>query len=238
MTPNTSPVAFITGASGNLGAAVARSFLAAGWRIALPDRAHDRLERLFPEIAGSPDHVLLGGIDLSDVPSVQGAVDTAIARLGSVNVLVNAVGAWRGGPPLHEAQLSDWEFLHNANVIPTLLTCRAVIPHFLARGSGAIVNIAARGGLHGEAGNAAYSATKSAVLRLTESLSAELKAKGVNVNALLPATIDTPQNRAAMPGADYSKWVAPEAIADVVLFLSSPAARAIHGAAIPVYGTG
>jgi len=238
MNSKDTPVAFITGASGNLGAAAARAFLAAGYRLALPDRADDRLSKAFPELANSADHALLGGVDLGDEESVKVAVDTTIKKLGRIDVLVNAVGAWRGGKPVHETPLADWEMLHAANVFPTLLSCRAVAPHMIAQGNGAIVNVAARGGLHGDAGNAAYSATKSAVLRITEAMSEELKTKGVNVNAVLPATIDTPQNRAAMPSADYSKWVAPEAIADVILFLSSPAARAVHGAAIPVYGTG
>jgi NAD(P)-dependent dehydrogenase (short-subunit alcohol dehydrogenase family) len=159
-----------------------------------------------------------------------------VERFGRIDVLVNTVGAWRGGVSTHEAPLADWDFLFAANVRPTLLACRAVAPHFVARRGGRIINVAARSGLHGDAGSAAYSAAKSAVLRLTESLSAELKSSGVNVNAVLPSTIDTPQNRAAMPGADFSMWVQPDAIADVIVFLASDAARAIHGAAIPVYG--
>jgi NAD(P)-dependent dehydrogenase (short-subunit alcohol dehydrogenase family) len=108
----------------------------------------------------------------------------------------------------------------------------------LQQGSGKIVNVAARGGLSGSSNSGAYSAAKSAVLRLTESMSSELKTRGIHVNCVLPATIDTPENRAAMTKADTSRWVSPEALADVILFLASDAARAIHGAAIPVYGTG
>jgi NAD(P)-dependent dehydrogenase (short-subunit alcohol dehydrogenase family) len=108
----------------------------------------------------------------------------------------------------------------------------------LQQGGGKIVNVAARAALKGGGRSAAYSASKSAVLRLTESMSVELKKSGINVNCILPSTIDTPQNRAAMPKADTSRWVTPEALADVVLFLASDAARAVHGAAIPVYGTG
>jgi NAD(P)-dependent dehydrogenase (short-subunit alcohol dehydrogenase family) len=106
----------------------------------------------------------------------------------------------------------------------------------IASRSGKIVNIAALAGLAGKANMGAYSASKSAVIRLTESMSAELRDKGINVNCILPSVIDTPQNRADMPGADPRRWVAPEALADVVLFLASDQARAIHGAAIPVTG--
>lgn len=101
-----------------------------------------------------------------------------------------------------------------------------------------VINIASRDGLKGTANYAAYSVSKSTVLRLTESLADELKASNIHVNCILPSTIDTPQNRAFQPGADFSKWVEPSAIADVILFLVSDASRAINGAAIPVYGNG
>jgi NAD(P)-dependent dehydrogenase (short-subunit alcohol dehydrogenase family) len=108
----------------------------------------------------------------------------------------------------------------------------------LARGSGAIVTVASRAALAGDAGVAAYAASKAAALRLTESLAAEVKAYGVRVNCVLPGTLDTPANRAAMPDADRRLWVELDAVADVILFLLSPLSRAIHGAAIPVYGLG
>jgi NAD(P)-dependent dehydrogenase (short-subunit alcohol dehydrogenase family) len=106
----------------------------------------------------------------------------------------------------------------------------------LEHGSGKIINMAARPGLEGKAGMAAYSASKSAVLRFTESMAAELKSQGINVNCVIPGTIDTPQNRESTPDADFSTWVTPESLADVIQFLSSEAARDVHGAAIPVYG--
>jgi len=139
---------------------------------------------------------------------------------------------------VHETDLADWDFLFEVNLRTTLLCCRAVVPQMLRQGSGRIVNVASRDGLHGGAGYSAYSASKSAVLRLTESLAAELKQSNINVNCIMPGTIDTPQNRSAMPNSDFSKWVVPEAIADVILFLISDSARAITGAALPVYGKG
>jgi NAD(P)-dependent dehydrogenase (short-subunit alcohol dehydrogenase family) len=134
--------------------------------------------------------------------------------------------------------LADWDFLFGVNLRTTLLCCRAVIPQMLRQGGGIIVNVASRDGLAGSAGYSAYSASKSAVLRLTESLAAELKNSNINVNCIMPGTIDTPQNRKAIPNGDFSKWVEPEAIAEVILFLISNAARAINGAALPVYGKG
>jgi len=155
-----------------------------------------------------------------------------------VDVLVNTFGGYRGGKPVHEADLADWDFLFNINVRTTLLCCRAVIPQMLKQGTGKIINVASRDGLSGSAGYAAYSASKSAVLRLTESMAAELKVSNINVNCIMPGTIDTPQNRAAVPNGDFTKWVEPAAIADVIAFLASEGARAINGAALPVYGKG
>jgi len=230
------PVVVITGAVGNLGRAIARAFERSSARLVLIDRGADRLHHVYAEFVVSPNHLLLGGVNLTDEASVRAAFGSALERFERIDVLVNTVGAWRGGALTHEAPLEDWDVLFAANVRPTLLACRAVAPHFLAQRSGRIINVAARSGLVGEAGSAAYSAAKSSVLRLTEALSAELKSSGVNVNAVLPSTLDTPQNRAASPTADHAKWVHPDAVADVVLFLASDAARAIHGAAIPVYG--
>src|SRR5262245_48953117 len=212
-------VVVITGAVGNLGRATAQAFQRAGAHTALVDRAGDRLHHQFPDLVTSPAHLLLGGVNLADEAAVASAIGSAVERFGYIDILVNTVGAWRGGSSTHEAPLADWDTLFAANLRPTLLACRAAVPHLLARRSGKIINIAARGGLHGDPGNAAYSAAKSAVLRLTESLSAEVKSSGINVNAILPSTIDTPQNRAAIPNADHAKWVQPEAIADVILFL-------------------
>jgi NAD(P)-dependent dehydrogenase (short-subunit alcohol dehydrogenase family) len=132
--------------------------------------------------------------------------------------------------------MQEWDFLMNLNARSVLVAMRAVLPHLLKRGNGAIVNIGARPGLAGKAKMAAYSASKSAVIRLTESVSAEVKDFGIQVNCILPGTIDTPQNRKDMPKADFSTWVEPESLANVILFLASHQAKDIHGAALPVYG--
>jgi NAD(P)-dependent dehydrogenase (short-subunit alcohol dehydrogenase family) len=229
-------VVIITGAAGNLGSATARLFQQFGAKTVPVDRSPDRVREAFKDLAGSSDHLLAGGVDLSDAASLGKLVEQTLAKFGRVDALVNTVGAFRGGKPVHEADPADWDFLFSANVRTTLLCCRAVIPQMLKQKSGRIINVSSREGLEAHAGFAAYSASKSAVLRLTESLAAELTASDINVNCIMPSTIDTPQNRAAMPNADFSKWVAPEAIADVIAFLASDAARAVTGAAVPVYG--
>jgi NAD(P)-dependent dehydrogenase (short-subunit alcohol dehydrogenase family) len=229
-------IAIITGAVGNLGTATARAFQRAGAKTVLVDRSPDRMISVFADLAKSKDHLLAGGVNLSDPDSLSKLLEQTLTRFGRVDVLVNTVGAFRGGKPLHEADPADWDFLFNANVRTTLSCCRAVIPQMLKQKGGKIINVSSREGLEAHAGYAAYSASKSAVLRLTESLAAELKISDINVNCIMPSVIDTPQNRAAMPNADFTKWVAPEAIADVISFLASDASRAITGAALPVYG--
>jgi NAD(P)-dependent dehydrogenase (short-subunit alcohol dehydrogenase family) len=231
-------VAVITGAVGNLGMATARVFRNQGARTVLVDRSQARVQDAFPEIADSDNHLLVGGVDLSNSESIAKIIEQTISKFGHLDVLVNTVGGYRGGKPVHETDFDDWDFLFNINLRSTLLCCRAVIPQMLKQGHGRIINVASRDGLRGNAGYAAYSASKSAVLRLTESLADELKASGINVNCIVPGTIDTPQNRAAMPRGDFSKWVQPSAIADVVAFLASDASRAINGAALPVFGKG
>ena len=165
-------------------------------------------------------------------------VAEALDRFGRIDVLVNTVGGYRGGTPVHETAIETWEYLLDLNARSMFVVSRAIIPHMLERGRGKIVNVAARLALKGSANSAVYSASKSVVVRLTESMAAELKKQGINVNCVLPGTIDTPQNRQAMPKADFSRWVEPEAVADVILFLASDAARAVQGEAVAITGRG
>lgn len=229
----TNRVALITGAAGNLGAAIAHVFQTEGAQLALVDRSAGRLSAMFKQ---GPTCLLLEGVNLNNAAAVEQAVTATIAHFGRIDVLINTVGGYRGGTPLHEMPLEEADVLMGLNARTVFVACRAVVPHLLKQGSGKIINVASRAALKGEAGASIYSASKSAVVSLTESLSAEVKDAGINVNCVLPGLLDTPPNRAAMPDADFSRWVAPEAVADVMLFLASDAARAIHGAAIPVYG--
>jgi NAD(P)-dependent dehydrogenase (short-subunit alcohol dehydrogenase family) len=234
----TDRVVIVTGAAGNLGSAVARAFQAAHARLVLVDHKPDRLTSLFPDLADAADHFLATGVDLTNQDAVKRVVQDTLARFGRIDVLVNAAGGYQGGIAVHETSLQAWDFMLNLNARTVLIASSAVIPTMLQQEAGRIINVSSRSGLQGSARSAAYSAAKSAVIRLTESMSAELKKSGININCVLPSTIDTPQNRASMPKADTSRWVQPEAIADVILFLASDAARAVHGAAIPVYGLG
>jgi NAD(P)-dependent dehydrogenase (short-subunit alcohol dehydrogenase family) len=229
-------VVLITGASGNLGGAITRAFEQTQAHLALVDRSEDRLLQEFPELGASPDHYLANCADMTHETDVRAAVGGVIDRFGRIDVLINAIGGYRAGQPVHETPLETWDFMLNLNARSLFVISQAVVPHMLAQKRGKIVNVSARAGLSGGAKMAAYSISKSAVVRLTESLAAELKDDGINVNCILPGTIDTPQNREATPNADFDRWVKPEALADVILFLTSDLARAITGAAVPVYG--
>jgi len=221
----------ITGAAGNLGRAVAGAFASAGASLILIDLDDKVLRSAYGR---DDERKALVRADLLDAASVAQAV--AAARFDRIDVLCNIAGGFRMGHPVHETPEDVWELMLDLNAKSLINTARSVVPKMLAAGYGKIVNVGAVAGLRGGAKMGAYSASKSAVIRLTEAMSAELRDKGINVNCVLPSVIDTPQNRADMPGADPRRWVAPEALAQVVLFLASDAARAIHGAAIPVTG--
>lgn len=229
-------VVMVTGASGNLGSAVVRGFQATGAQLVLADRAADRLPGLFPDLATSPNHMVCGAVDATDPDSVQHWVDAASARFGRIDVLANTIGGYMAGTATHETSLETWDFMLTLNARTAFIISRAVLPQMLRQGGGRIIHTAARAALAGTANHSAYNASKSVVVRLVESMAAEYKHDGVTVNCVLPGTIDTTQNRADMPNADWSKWVPPAAIADAFVFLASEAASHITGAALPVYG--
>lgn len=225
-------VVLVSGASGNLGRAVAQAFYDAGARVVLAARRVDEL----PAFAADAERVISHTVDLTQPESAQALVRAARDRFGWIDAVANTVGGFRSMPVDGDGALELWDALLDLNARTALILSQAVVPVMREQGRGAIVHTAARAALGGGKNIAAYSASKSAVVRLTESLAAELKDAGINVNCVLPGTIDTPENRAERPNADFSKWVAPEALASVFLFLCSDAARAIQGAAIPVYG--
>ena len=221
----TARTVLITGASGALGRVVAERFRARGDALALLDQV---------EIDQSAEYV--GRCDLRDPDACKTEVDKIRERLGRIDVLLNIAGGFEMGEPVYATRRETWQFMFDVNLWTMLHMLEAVVPVMRGQGEGKIVNMGARAALRGTALMGAYAASKSAVIRLTESLADELKEEGINVNCILPSIIDTPRNRADMPDADYARWVPPERIADVMEFLTSPAAEAMHGAAVPVDG--
>jgi NAD(P)-dependent dehydrogenase (short-subunit alcohol dehydrogenase family) len=227
----TSKRVVVSGAAGALGAAVAQAFATSGAQVALLDKATDA--KGLDKKLGAP-HFFLGDVDLADAASAERAMSTVVARLGGIDVLVNIAGGFRW-ETVADGEVDTWDFLYNINVKTALCASKAVLAH-LPNGRGRIINVGAAAVAKAGAGMGAYTASKSGVIKLTEALAEELKDKSINVNAVLPSIIDTPANRADMPTADFSRWVAPAALADVIVFLASDAARAITGASIPVTG--
>src|SRR6185503_8189045 len=223
----------ITGAAGNLGRAVAEAFAARGANLVLVDLKNEALQRVF---GAGDSRRLLAAANLLDQAQLDAMAMQAVERFGRIDVLANLAGGFRMGEPVHATTDTTWKFLLDINAGTLLHAVRAVVPRMLAQGGGRIVNVSAYAAQKGAAQMGAYIAAKSAVIRLTETLAAELRDKKINVNCVLPTIIDTPENRAAMPDADPGRWVAPADLASVIVFLASDDARAIHGAALPVTG--
>ncbi|MBN9603156.1 MAG: 3-oxoacyl-ACP reductase FabG [Afipia felis] len=220
-------VVAITGASGALGRAVVEAAADHGARLALIDHAAARG-------TPRPTRIEIGGIDLAEPSEANRAIEAATTHYGRLDVLINIAGAF-SFQTVSDGDTATWERLYRVNTLTALNASRAAIPHLIASGSGRIINIGALGALKAGSGMGPYAASKSGVHRLTEALANELKGN-VTVNAVLPSTIDTPANRRDMPKADFSTWVTPQELANVILFLASPEASAITGALIPVSG--
>jgi len=230
-----SPTIIVTGAFGALGSVVARTLAQTGARVALVDVAREVPARLRAEFVDP--HRLVGAVDLASLVAARDAFAGIAAHFGGIDALVNIAGGFRW-QRLEDGELEAWDSMYAMNLRTAVVGCKAALPWLLERGRGRIVNIGAGAAARAAAGLGAYAASKSGVQRLTESLAAELRDRGVTVNAVLPGTIDTPRNRADMPDADTTRWVRPEQIAEVIRFLVSDAADAVTGAAIPVFGRG
>jgi len=220
----------VTGASGALGRAVADAFAQRGANLVVVGQRRETLVKAF---GAESARLVFAPANLVDRGEAEAVAQAAVARFGRIDVLCNIAGGFRMGAPVHATEDADWNFLYDINVRTMINSVRAVVPRMLDAGGGKIVNVGANAALKGVAQMGAYCAAKSAVIRLTESMAAELREKNINVNCVLPTIIDTPDNRAAMPKADPSRWVAPADLARVFVFLASDDARAIHGAAIP-----
>ncbi len=204
-----------------------------GARVALIGRGQAPVAGALPSQLA--DACQVGGVDLGDPDAAQEAIDTIAKQLGGLDALVNVAGGFRW-ETVADGSVDTWDLMFQTNVKTTLNASKAAIPHLVASEGGRIVNISAGAALKAGAGMGAYSASKAGVARLTEALAEELKDKGVTVNAILPSIIDTRQNRADMPDADFSRWVTPAQIGAVIAFLLSQDAEAITGALIPVSG--
>src|ERR687887_721888 len=225
------PSVLVTGGTGALGVAVLAELLQSGYPVTatwVVERERERVEQDFPD----NEHLSLVEADVMDEQAVLDVVE-GVDQLGAV---VNLVGGYSAPGKVHESSVDDFEQMLRLNLRPAFLLARAAMPRLVSAGGGAFVCVSARPALRPFGGAAGYIASKAAVLALVQALDAEYRNDGVRCNAILPSVIDTPANRAAQPGADYSKWVPPQQIAKVVCFLVSDDSAPTSGAAIPVYG--
>ncbi len=212
-------IALITGASGALGSAAVRVFSEAGATICSCDMRGDVKIR----------------VDVTDPVQATEAIERAVNDYGRIDILLNVVGTWAPQPPVGEIDDATVGKLMAVNFTSVLNMSRAALPHMTANSWGRIVNVGAKQALKNTAGNSAYGAAKAAVIALTESIADESRANGVTCNAGVPSIMDTPANRDGMSDADFSQWVKPEHVAEVMAFLCTEAGGNINGAAIPVW---
>ena len=231
-----SHAAVITGATGNLGAAVLRAYLTRGTHVAAVVRDAAKAEALrtgLNDMAGddADPRLLVIEADPADATAMDALVERVLRAWGRIDILNNLAGTFKGGPALDTGLMRE---LWDSNVLTAVTAGAACLRPMRARGYGRVVSVSALGALKGGRNNAAYAMSKSALIRWTESLAAEVKGEGITVNAVLPTTIDHPVNRAQMPKADPKLWPSPEEVANVILFLSSREASGVNGAAIPI----
>ena len=226
-------VVIVTGAAGALGRAVFEYFAEGGARVVALDYSSKLLDATFSE--KDPTH-LYHEVDLTNRASCQDVLLKVVDDVGRIDVVCNVAGGFIMGETVHETSDKTWDFLFDLNTRSIVNTSAVVVPQMQKQGGGKIVNIAARAANQGFANMGAYTASKVAVIRLTEAMAAELRKQKINVNCIMPGTIDTPRNREDMPDADHGTWIPTSQLASVIGFLASDAAVAVHGAAIPVDG--
>ncbi len=231
--PAETKTVIVAGGTGALGAAVTKAFLASGARVEVTYQRRDEFEALK---AASPGELNGTQLDATNESAAGRFVSDVVARHGAADALVVTIGGYAGGSNLWEADPSTYDQMMNLNLRAAWTMARAVLPGMVRQNRGCLVNIASHAGYGRAAGAALYAASKAGVLALWDSLAEEVKPYNINVNSVVPSIMDTPANRRAMPKADFRQWPSTEDIAKVIVFLCSPDARVVHGAAIPVYG--
>jgi len=223
----------ITGAAGALGSVVAKSFLTQGATVALIDIKEEAVKTLAEEYGAKCKGYVC---NLIDENMTQNVVRQILSDFGKIDILANIAGGFTMGGRTHETDLDTIQKMLDYNFKTMFILSKSVLPNMIKNQFGKIVNVGARAGLKGSAQMGPYVGSKSLVIRTTETMAREYLEDNINVNCILPGTIDTEQNRKDMPDADFDKWVPPQDLANVVLFLSSEEAISVTGASVPVYG--
>lgn len=220
----------VCGATGGLGPAVVANFASRGDTVIAVSHSEADLS-----VLSEMESVIGEVADLTQPGEVEGLWKRIDDRDIEIVSLINLTGGWRGGDLL-STSIDDFRFVLDLNLTTAWLSCRSSVPRLLAAGGGAIVNVGSKSALEGGSGEAAYAVAKAAVVRMTQVLAEELKDKGVRVNAILPAVMDTPANRESLPDKLVAKAASPEGVAGIISYLCSDDAQLINGASIPVFG--
>jgi NAD(P)-dependent dehydrogenase (short-subunit alcohol dehydrogenase family) len=222
----------VTGGTGSLGRAITSAFIECNAKVISSYVVEGELEQLKAETKS----VVLIKADVTKEEEVRRLVSNITSKYGHIHILVNVVGGYFGGKSVIELDEKEWDLMMTMNLKSAFLISKQVIPQMISSKYGKAVHVSSRTGLQSAGYDSAYAASKSGLIRLVESLSEETKESNINVNCIMPSILDTEANRKAMPTADFSKWIKPEDLANVVLFLCSEDAKVITGAAIPTYG--
>jgi NAD(P)-dependent dehydrogenase (short-subunit alcohol dehydrogenase family) len=231
-------VAVVTGATGTLGRVVAKALLENSARVASTYRSEEK-QKEFGDFVGETSGMLTSvQADVTDEGSVQALFQKVFDKYGRVDILLNIVGAYKGGNEIANTNESDWDYMMEVNLKSAFLCSKTALPYMMKQNYGKIVSVSARTAVERRfrSKSGAYAVSKAGVIVLTETIAEEVKKYDINVNCIMPSTIDTANNRRNFPEGDFSKWVKPEQIARVILFLVSDESKMISGACIPVYG--
>jgi len=226
-------VVLVTGGTGALGSAVTKAFIASNAKVISSYVNNMKIDGLEEEMKS---RVELIRADLSKEDQVKILVSNILRKYNEIHILVNVVGGYLGGKGVAELDEKEWDWMMTMNLKSAFLISKHVIPQMISSKAGKIVHVSSRSGLKSAGYDSAYAASKAGLLRFVESLSEEVKEFNINVNCILPSIIDTEANRRTMPKANFSKWVQPQDLANIVLFLCSEESKAITGSAIPTYG--
>jgi NAD(P)-dependent dehydrogenase (short-subunit alcohol dehydrogenase family) len=223
-------VVFITGAKGGLGTFVSRRFLAAGAKVVGTSRSISKED--FPQ----PNFIPLA-VDFTKAAAVRDAMESVVGRFGKLDVLVHVLGGFAGGQTVAGTDDATWEQMRDLNLTSAFYVLRAAIPHLRKSGTGRIIAIGSLAAVAPHPGLGAYVTFKAALSTLVQTVALENKDAGLTANVVLPGTMDTPANRKSMPDADFSKWVRPGDVADLVLWLADERSANVTGIAFPVDGS-
>lgn len=229
-------VVLVTGGAGNVGRAATSAFLSAGARVVVPLYKADQARTMEGLRQAHPNRLHTFALDLTTERGADQAVGQVVEWGGRIDTVAHMVGGYLGGSKLAETPTGVWDRMMDLNLKSAWLVARSAVPRMVAQGGGSLVFVSSRAALQGRSGHAAYAVAKSALITLAESIAEEYAGDGIRANVVLPGTIDTEDNRRAMPDADHARWTPPEQIARAIVFLASAESEAINGAAIPVYG--